>query len=149
VKYSALALALLISLAGCGGGSNSGSGGGGGAPGITVQVVSPTPPAAVDDNDGQSVAITVQVSGDSSNKGVTWAIVPEDVHGPTGTLSNTQPLTVTYVPPSGITASVNVNVVATSVADTTRSATLPITIYPPTSLPPSRTRTTPAFRFPS
>ena len=42
-----------------------------------------------------------------------------------------QALSVTFTPPTGVTSPVHVTVTATSVTDTTRSATIPIAIYPP------------------
>src|ERR1700686_3417149 len=133
VKYLGCDLAiLLIFLIGCGGGSNS-SGGGGcwGLPGINVEVVSPTGAAAVDDNPNQTLAITVKVTNDSSNAGVTWTVAPAIKNGPTGTLSGQKALSVTFTPPTGVTSPVQVTVTATSVTDTTRSATIPISVYPP------------------
>lgn len=131
VKYPSFGLVILIFLLGCGGVSKSGTGNCCGVPGINVQVVSPVGPAAVDGNSSQTVAITVQVSNDSSGAGVTWTQVPAVVNGPTGTLSNPQSLSVTFTPPTGITSATQVNVTATSVTDPTRSATIPITVYPP------------------
>lgn len=116
---------------GCGGGSKSDPGGCCDVPGINVVVVSPTGAAAVDDNANQTLAITVEVKNDSANAGVTWTLAPSVAKGPTGTLSSTQPLSVTYSPPPGVTAPVEVTVTATSVTDSTRSAVIPITIYPP------------------
>ena len=131
MKYPVFALVLLLlALAGCGGGS-SGSGGCCGIGGINVQVVSPLPPAAVDDNNGLNVPITVAVTGDSSNAGVTWTVSPTEDGGPTGTLTNQQALTVTYVPPPGLNNTAQVIVTATSVTDPTRSAAIPISVYPP------------------
>lgn len=133
MKYSGSGLIiLLIFLTGCGGSSK---GGGGGdccqVPGINVVVVSPTGPAAVDDNPHQTLAITVKVTNDSANAGVTWTLAPAVKNGPTGALSGQTALSVTFTPPTGVTSPVQVTVTATSVTDTTRSATIPIAIYPP------------------
>ncbi len=133
MKYPGFGLiTLLILLTGCGGGSKNGGGGGCcPVPGINVEVVSPTGAAAVDDNPNQTLAITVKVTNDSSNAGVTWTLAPAIKNGPTGTLSGQQALSVTFNPPTGVTSPVHVTVTATSVTDTTRSATIPIAIYPP------------------
>ena len=133
MKYPGCGLIiLLVFLTGCGGGSKSGGGGDCcPVPGINVEVVSPTGPAAVDDNPNQTLAITVKVTNDSSNAGVTWTLAPGIKNGPTGTLSGQTALSVTFTPPTGVTSPVHVTVTATAVTDTTRSATIPIAIYPP------------------
>src|SRR6202521_3002432 len=132
VKYLGCGLIILIFLVGCGGGSKSGGGGGCcGVPGINVEVVSPTGAAAIDGNPNQTLAITVKVTNDSSNAGVTWTVEPAIKGGLTGTLSGQTALSVTFTPPTGLTATVQVTVIATSVTDTTRSASIPIAIYPP------------------
>jgi len=131
VKYLSFVLVILVFLIGCGS-SKSGPGGGCcGVPGINVQVVSPIGAAAIDDNLGQTLAITVQVTNDSLNAGVTWTLAPAVKSGPTGTLSNQAALAATFTPPTGITSPTQVIVTATSVTDTTRSAAIPVTIYPP------------------
>jgi Putative Ig domain len=134
VKYLGCGLIILIFLIGCGGGSSKSTGGGGGCcpvPGINVEVVSPTGAAAIDDNPNLTLAITVKVTNDSSNAGVTWTAEPAIKGGPTGTLSGQTALSVIFTPPTGITSPVQETVIATSVTDTTRSAAIPITIYPP------------------
>src|SRR5438445_9558088 len=131
VKYLGFVFAILIFLIGCGGGSKSGGGGCCDVPGINVEVVSPTGAAAVDDNPNQTLTITVKVTNDSSNAGVTWTVAPAVKGGPTGTLSGQTALSVTFTPPTGVTSPVHVTVTATSVTDTTRSAAIPVAIYPP------------------
>ncbi len=132
MKYHGCGLIIVIFFIGCGGSSKS-SGGGGCCPipGINVEVVSPTGAAAVDDNPNQTLTITVKVTNDSSNAGVTWTVAPAIKNGPTGTLSGQTALSVTFTPPTGVTSPVQVTVTATSVTDTTRSAAIPITVYPP------------------
>ena len=131
MKYLGFVLVILVFLSGCGSGSKSGGGGCCNVPGINVEVVSPVGPATVDDNPNLTLPITVQVTNDSSNAGVTWTLAPAVKGGPTGTLSSQQALSVTFTPPTGVTSPVQVTVTATSVTDTTRSAAIPITIYPP------------------
>jgi hypothetical protein len=131
VKYPRFALVILVFLLGCGSVSKSGSGGCCTVPGINVVVVSPAGAATVDDNPSQSLPITVQVTNDSSNVGVTWTLAPAVKGDPAGTLSAQQSFSVTFVPPTGVTSPIQVTVTATSVSDPTRSAAIPITIYPP------------------
>jgi hypothetical protein len=131
VKYLSFGLIILSFLIGCGGGSKSGGGGCCGVPGINVEVVSPTGAAGIDDNLNQTLAITVKVTNDSSNAGVTWTVEPAVKGGPSGTLSGQTALSVTFTPPTGVTAPIQVTVIATSATDTTRSASIPIAIYPP------------------
>jgi hypothetical protein len=134
VKYLGCGLIILIFLIGCGGGSSKSTGGSGGCcpvPGINVEVVSPTGAAAIDGSANQTLAITVKVTNDSSNAGVTWTVGPAIKGGPSGTLSGQTALSVIFTPPTGITSPVQETVTATSVTDTTRSAAIPITIYPP------------------
>ncbi len=114
-------------IAGCGGGSSNG-GGGGGVPGISIVVTSPVGPAAADAN--QALSITVQVQNDSGNSGVTWSVAPAHKGDPAGTLSNAQTTSVTYNPPASLGAPEQVVVLATSVSDPTRSAAIPVSLYP-------------------
>ena len=125
MKAPILGLAAILFLAGCGG--VSGSGGGGGQ-GISVEVTSPAGAGAVDD--GLTLPITVKVNNDSGNAGVTWTVAAQHKGDPTGTLSDVQPTSVTYTPPAGITGTLQVTVTATSVTDPTRSALIPIAVYP-------------------
>jgi hypothetical protein len=115
--------------AGCGGGSGS-SGSSGGCcqiPGISVVVVSPTGAAGVDD--GTTLSVTVKVNNDQNSAGVTWTLSPVTQGAPTGSLSNPQALSVTYTPAT-ITTPIQVLLTATSVADTTRSVSLAISVNP-------------------
>ena len=131
-----LTLALLA--IGCGGGSTNSNSSGGGVSGVDVQVISPTGSAALDAN--QTLAITVQVTdnGSPDGKGVTWNVAPNKNGDPVGTLTNPQPTTVTYNPPPGLAAQAQVTVTATSVTDPTRSAAIPLSVYPtPTIVSPS------------
>src|ERR1700731_260287 len=109
VKCLGCGLVIVIFLLGCGGGSKNGGGGGCcGVPGINVEVVSPTGAAAIDDNSNQTLAITVKVTNDSSNAGVTWTLAPAIKGGPTGTLSAQQAFSVTFTPPTGVASPVHV-----------------------------------------
>ena len=120
---------LIVTLAlavGCGGGGSS-QNGCCTVPGINVLVVSPVGPPAVDGN--QTLDIKVAVTNDSSNAGVTWSVAPAVKGGPTGTLPVQQPFEATYAPPNPVTSPLQVTVTATSVADSTRSVAIPISIY--------------------
>jgi large repetitive protein len=145
VKYPGFVLVILIFLIGCGGGNKSGGGGCCDVPGINVEVVSPTGAAAIDGNPNLTLAITVKVTHDSSNAGVTWTVEPAIKGGPTGTLSAQQPFTVTFTPPTGVISLAQVTVTATSVTDTTRSAAIPIAIYPPLVAVTTSSDLAPAF----
>ncbi len=133
VKYLICILVTSVCLIGCGGGGKSSGNGGDccSVPGINVAVVSPVGAAAIDDNANLTLAITVQVTNDPSNAGVTWTLTPAVLGNPAGTLSFQQPLSVTFTPPMGVTSPVRVTVTATSVSDAKRSAEIPITVYPP------------------
>lgn len=95
-----------------------------------MQVVSPVGTGALDGN--QTLGITVQVTdnGAPDSGGVTWTVAANKKGDPAGTLSNPQATTVTYNPPPGLTSEVQVAVTATSVTDPTRSASIPINVYP-------------------
>ena len=131
-QVSVLAIFLVLTLVvatGCGGGSSSADpGGGGGAPGINVVVITPSGPAAVDG--GQTLPISVQVSNDSKNAGVTWSVSPVHKGDQPGTLTNVQAMSATYNPPANVEAPFQVTVTATSVSDPTRSVSLPVSLYP-------------------
>src|SRR5271169_5373913 len=133
VKYPAFGLVIIILalLDGCGGSSSGGGSGCCGVPGINVVVVSPVGAAVIDDNPTLILPITVQVTNDPSGAGVTWTQSPAVRGGPIGTLSAQQPFSVTFTPPVGVTSPLQLTVTATSVSDPTRSAAIPITVYPP------------------
>jgi len=115
-----VALWALVTI-GCGGGSSAVSG----PPGINVIVTSPTGAAALDSD--KTLPIKVQVTNDSGNAGVTWTLTPAQDGG---SLSQPTATSVTYVPPAGVTSPLNVSITATSVTDNTRSASIPIAVYP-------------------
>jgi hypothetical protein len=112
--YFALFLvAMLIAMVGCSGSS---------APPISVSL-SPSSAQAIDQT--QSVAITATVANDTSGKGVSWSLT-----GP-GSLSSSTGSSITYISPTtNLTSAQQAMVTATSVADQTKSASLPITVNP-------------------
>ena len=140
MKYLGFGFVLVtcVILIGCGG-SKSGDPGGGccGVPGINVEVVSPAGAAAIDDNPNLTLAITVKVTNDSANAGVTWTLTPAILQNQTETLTGQTAFSATYTPPDysklspGVAFPLQATVTATSVTDPTRSAAIPITIYPP------------------
>lgn len=90
--------------------------------------VSPSSPQAIDQ--GQNVAISATVTNDPSDVGVSWNLT-----GP-GSLSNTGPSSVTYNSPTGSLATAQrATVTATSVTDTTKSASVQITVNPYLQIP--------------
>jgi hypothetical protein len=93
--------------------------------------LSPVATQAVDQ--GQAVSITATVANDSAAKGVTWVLTS----GP-GALSNTSTTAATY---SANGAAGTAVITATSVSDTTKKATLTITV---TAAPAITTTTLPA-----
>ena len=125
VRLSAVCLPVLVLFA-CGGGGTPPSGGGIG--GVTIDVTSPPGVAAVDS--GLTLPIVVTVNNDSGNAGVTWTVAAQHKGDPAGTLSEIQPTSVTYNPPTSISDAIQVTVTATSVSDPTRSAAIPISVYP-------------------
>ena len=128
--------------------SNSGCGGGQSAP-------PPPPPISVtltlstaQVDQGQSVSLTATVANDSSSKGVTWNMSGAGCAGAAcGTLSNRTLTSATYTAPNAVAANLSVIITATSVGDSTKSASDSVTAFPPptvttTSLPDGTIDTT-------
>jgi FG-GAP-like repeat/Putative Ig domain len=93
------------------------------SPGPISVSVSPTSPQAIDQ--GLPVAITANITNDTSARGVTWSL-----NGP-GSLSSTTGPSITYLSPTTILSSAQqVTVTATSVADPTKHASLTVTVNP-------------------
>ena len=86
--------------------------------------LSPSSSQAIDES--QTVVITARVTNDVSSKGVAWSLT-----GP-GSLSNTTGLSVTYTSPTNLTSAQHATVMATSLADQTKSASMAISVnlYP-------------------
>lgn len=118
-----LTLVLAITDFGCGGGSPP-------AP-ISVSIAS----SAQTVDQGRTVSITATVVNDVSGKGVTWSLSGGGCSGATcGTLSNQTATSASYTAPSQVMASLSVKVVATSVADSTKSAPASLELVPPPSV---------------
>jgi hypothetical protein len=89
--------------------------------------VSLSPPSAQTLNQGDQLFIFANVNGDTSSKGVTWALSPASG---AGSLINQQPLLVTYVAPSVVSSPVTATLTATSVANPNGVNTIKITAFP-------------------
>lgn len=76
-------------------------------------------------DEGQTIRVTATLTNDSSKKGVTWSL-----SGP-GSLSAQTSSSVTYVAPLNVSSSQVATVTATSVAQSTKSASLQLTANPP------------------
>ncbi|HUI61603.1 MAG TPA: hypothetical protein VLX90_15350, partial [Steroidobacteraceae bacterium] len=107
---------------GGGGGHGGGGGGGGGSPPVAVTVATAGNQTVV------RADATLQVSAavsNAANPNVTWTLSGTGCPGSgCGTLSSTTSDPVTYTPPSAVTSSFAVTVVATSVQDPTKSASV-------------------------
>jgi hypothetical protein len=102
-------------LSGCGGGGSSPS-----TPPSSISVrLSPNNAQTLDQN--QTLGLTTTVANDTTNAGVQWALT-----GP-GSLSAKTSTSVTYTA-AGATGGTPATVTATSVADSTKSASLQITV---------------------
>src|SRR5689334_6036272 len=114
-----LATIISVFVSGCGGGTP--------APPISVNAFSSAPTI----DEGRSANITASVTNDLANRGVTWSVSGSGCAGAAcGTLSNQTATSVTYTAPSTVTASLSIQVVATSVADSTKSGPAPLTVVP-------------------
>lgn len=111
-------LAITTVMGGCGSSS---------PPPISV-TLSPSSAQAIDQ--GQTVTITAIETNGRTYAGVSWALT-----GP-GTLGNITPTSVTYNAPStNLTGPQQATVTATSLADTTKSAAVQITVNPSPQIP--------------
>ena len=121
-----VSLSLLVVLAGCGGGGSQPA-----PPTVTVTITSPTSAQTLQVN--QTLAITASVSG-TSNTAVTWKVNGVAGGNTTfGTISGSG-LSVTYTAPASVPSPATFNIAVTSQADTSKSASLQVTIAPPVSV---------------
>jgi hypothetical protein len=90
---------------------------------------------------GQTLLLTANVGGDTRNLGVTWSIPTTDntvcTGANCGTLTNETNFLATYTAPTNLASSLTVTVEATSIANTSVTKTITITIV----LPPTFTTT--------
>ena len=108
-----LSFVLLAMLAACGGGSSIG--------------VAIAPPSSTTlDAGAASIALSVSVTNDSKNAGVTWSLSPTSG---CGSLSNITTTSVTYAPPADtLTANCTATITATSVSNTSKTNAVALTI---------------------
>jgi hypothetical protein len=122
MKRFALMLSGLLFLCGCGGGGTPTP-----TPVVTISITTPTTAQTVPVNG--TLAITAAVSG-TSNTAVTWTVNNITNGNSTyGTISGSG-LSVTYTAPAAVPSPATFNVTATSAADTTKSASVSVTISP-------------------
>jgi hypothetical protein len=88
-------------------------------------ILSPKGPISVAQS--STTTISASVLNDAGSGGVTFSLSPLG----TGTLTQTSPLTATYVAPAGVTSATPVAVIAQSVDYPKSSSTLAITVQPP------------------
>lgn len=94
---------------------------------LQAVAISLTPSAAQTVEQTQTTAVTAAVSNDPMTKGVTWSLNA----GAKGTLSGQTATGVTYNAPASVTVASTDTITATSVFDTTKTATLAINLVPP------------------
>src|SRR5579863_1015413 len=109
--------------------------GGSAPPPIQVSIASISPENI---DEGQQATITAAVSQDTSNKGVTWTV--HCSASSCGTVSGQVGTAAIYTAPTPLTANLSVEITATSVTDTSKSAASMLTVVAPptvstTSLP--------------
>ena len=111
MKRLALILSAILLYCGCGGNQP--------APVISVSL-SPSAQTTIDE--GQALNFTATVTNDTNGQGVAWSMSGPSCSGATcGTFSNKTTTSATYNAPTAVTANMTVTVVATSVADTSKS----------------------------
>lgn len=113
-------LGLALVLAACGGGSSRTLPTG--PIGTTTGVALSTSTGTAQIQQGANFVVTATVTNDVNNAGVTWALVGG------GTLTNITKTTVTYTAPTGITGTTTPVLTATSIHDTTKSASATLVV---------------------
>lgn len=110
---------------------------GSGPGGISIQITSGLSQSI---DQGQTLQLTATVGGDTRNLGVTWSIPTTNTTcsgANCGTLTNTTPFLATYTAPTNLATSLTVTIEAISIANTTVTKTIAITVV----LPPTFTTT--------
>jgi large repetitive protein len=111
-----------ILLAACGGGYH---------PPITISL-SPAPSTVVTSATAQ---FTAYVSNDPTNAGINWSASCSAAKcGSVSPAKTTSGMPTTYASPSGVSADLSVTLTASSVTDSTKSVSIPITVVPPLSV---------------
>src|SRR5439155_1711207 len=92
-------------------------------------------PSAQTVDENRSASLTAIAVNDPAQKGVTWSLAASGCAAAAcGALSNQTVTSVTYTAPNPVTAGLSVSVVATSVADNTKSEAASLTVVPPPSI---------------
>lgn len=121
VRLWILALGASALLLGCGGSA---------APlPISVSIAAMTAQSV---DQGQSFNLTATVANDTSSKGVTWSASCSA--SACGKVSSQTATSATYTAPSPVTASLSIKIIATSVADPSKSASSTLTVVAPPSV---------------
>jgi hypothetical protein len=132
VSFFLCFLLIIASLAGLPGCSSSSSGGGGGPQPISVTIANKITTIAAG---AAAVTLNASVKNDSTNSGVTWALVTGgNACSPAcGSLSGATSTSITYTPPATLPAAPNnaPTITATSVKDTSKSDSDGFTITAP------------------
>src|SRR5882762_7367458 len=140
-KIPFLGMLALAFLTGCGGGSSSG-------PQPILVVLSTPPPSSI--VAGGTATISATVSNDTAAKGVTWSCAPAGTCGSFNPMSTASGASTTYTAPASSPSGGMVTITASSVTDSTKSASASVTIPglsvvlstpPPPSLAASGTAT--------
>jgi hypothetical protein len=127
MKKLVLILSILGLMCGCGGGGGHST-----PPAISVSLA-PANQTTIDQ--GQTLNFTATVANDSSSKGVTWSVSGAGCSGSAcGTFTNAAALTATYNAPTPVSSNLTVSVLATSVADTSKSASSSVVVTPPPTI---------------
>lgn len=103
----------------------AGCGSGPAKPAVSV-ALSPAGPVTLEQ--GGTASITAAVTNDSTSAGVTWSLTGA------GSLTGNTTTTVTYNAPASISAASTATVKATSVTDSTKSATFTVNLVPPPAI---------------
>ena len=126
MKYLVVLIVLVIMITGCGGSGSSPN-----PPAVSV-ALSPQPPSSTDT--GSTINLTAVVSNDSANAGVKWAVTCGSAQcGSLSAASTGSGVATKFTAPATAPKPANVTVTATSVADSTQSASASITISTPSA----------------
>jgi hypothetical protein len=119
-----LVLALAMSFVGCGSSNNTSTT----KPSISVSL---TPSSTVTIVQGQQKSISATLANDTASQGVSWTLSGTGCTGSAcGTLTGVTTSAAIYNSPATVTSSMTVSVVATSIGDTTKSASVSVTVMP-------------------
>ena len=75
-------------------------------------------------NQGQQLSVNATLTGDATNQGVAWSL-----SSAVGSLSNPTSTSVTYTAPASVTGNTPVTLIATSLANSHSTASVPLTVY--------------------